>query len=59
MLNGLLPGFEKDKNLFEQGLTSLDVMKIVTRCGEYGYHVDMETIFLTPTFEGILAGMKP
>jgi aryl carrier-like protein len=59
VLNGLLPGFEKDKNLFEQGLTSLDVMKIVTRCGEYGYQIDMATIFLTPTFEEIVAEMKP
>ena len=58
VLNELLPGFEKDKNLFEQGLTSLDVMKIVTRCGEYGYHIDMATIFLSPIFEDIVAEMK-
>ena len=58
VLNGILPGFEKDSNLFEQGLTSFDVMKVITRCGQYGYQIDMADIFLTPTFEEIVAKMK-
>lgn len=57
VLNELLPGFDKEKNLFEQGFTSLDVMKLITRCGEYGYKLKMESVFLNPTFKGIKEAM--
>ena len=60
VLSGLLPnGYSKEKDLFEQGLTSLDTVKMVTRCGEHGYRLSMQDIYMHSTFEGLIACMKP
>ena len=53
-----LNGYDKQANLFEQGLDSLKIMQIVTRCGEQGYRVNMLDIMKDPTFKGIVACMK-
>jgi aryl carrier-like protein len=60
VLNGLLKnGFNKTDDLFEQGLTSLDTMKLVTRCGEHGYSLSMQDIYMHSTYDGLLECMKP
>ena len=50
---------KKEDDLFEQGLTSLDTVKIVTRCGENGYAIEMKDIYMTPTFDELVKAMKP
>ena len=59
VLKGLLPTYDRSKSLFDQGFTSLNLMQIVTRCGEHGYRVQLQDIITNPTFDGILAAMKP
>lgn len=58
VLNGILPGFKKEGDLFEQGLTSFNTMQMVTRCGEQGYSITMVDIYRNPTFKGIVECMK-
>ena len=59
VLSGIFQnGYDKQANLFEQGLDSLKMMQIVTRCGEQGYRVNMQGIMKDPTFKGIIACMK-
>ena len=59
VLNGLMPKWNKEDDLFEQGLTSLDTVKIVTRCGENGYSIEMKDIYKTPRFDDLVKVMKP
>ena len=60
VLSGLLKnGFNKTDDLFEQGLTSLDAVKIVTRCGEHGYGVKMQDIYMHSTFDELVKCMTP
>ena len=60
VLSGLLKnGFNKTDDLFEQGLTSLDAVKIVTRCGEHGYAVKMQDIYMHSTFDELVKYMTP
>ena len=60
VLSGLLKkGFNKTDDLFEQGLTSLDTVKIVTRCGEHGYGVKMQDIYMHSTFDELVKCMTP
>ena len=60
VLSGLLKnGFNKTDDLFEQGLTSLDAVKIVTRCGEHGYGVKMQDIYMHSTFDELVKCMNP
>ena len=60
VLSTVLPkGFNKETDLFEQGLSSLDTVKIVTRCGEYGYSVRMQDIYMHSTFNELVTCMKP
>ena len=60
VLSGLLKnGFNKTDDLFEQGLTSLDTVKIVTRCGEHGYGVKMQDIYMHSTFDELVKYMTP
>ncbi|WP_029200802.1 phosphopantetheine-binding protein [Oribacterium sp. NK2B42] len=60
VLSGLLKnGFNKTDDLFEQGLTSLDAVKIVTRCGEHGYSVKMQDIYMHSTFDELVKYMTP
>lgn len=59
VLSGIFPeGYDKQTNLFEQGLDSFKVMQIVTRAGEEGYRLHMQDIMKDPTFKGIVAAMK-
>jgi aryl carrier-like protein len=60
VLKGLLKnGLDKSVDLFEQGLTSLDAVKLVTRCGEHGYAVKMQDIFMHSKFEELVKCMVP
>ena len=60
VLGGLLKnGFNKTDDLFEQGLTSLDTVKMVTRCGEHGYSLSMQDIYMHSTYNELLECMKP
>ena len=59
VLRGLLPTFDRSKTLFEQGFTSLNLVQIVTRCGEHGYRVQLQDLIQNPTFDGIVSVMKP
>ena len=58
VMKGLLPNFNKDEDFFEQGLTSLDTVKMVTRCGEAGYQIELKDIYMHSTFEELLGCMK-
>ena len=60
VLNGILKnGLNKSEDLFEQGLTSLDTVKLVTRCGEHGYSIKMQDIYMHSTFEELVKCMTP
>ena len=64
VLDGALSGllnkkYSKTEDLFEQGLTSLDTVKLVTMCGENGYTLTMQDIYMHSTFEELVACMKP
>jgi aryl carrier-like protein len=60
VLSGIFKdGYSKTEDLFEQGLTSLDTVKMVTRCGEHGYALSMQDIYMKSTFEELVACMKP
>jgi len=60
VLKGLLKnGLDKSVDLFEQGLTSLDAVKLVTRCGEHGYAVKMQDIYMHSKFEELVKCMVP
>ena len=60
VLSGLLPkGYSKTEDLFAQGLTSLDTVKMVTRCGEHGYALSMQDIYMNSTFGELVRRMKP
>ena len=51
--------YSKTADLFEQGLTSLDTVKMVTRCGEHGYALSMQDIYMHSTFEELVKCMTP
>ena len=59
VMKTVLPNFNKSKDFFEQGLTSLDTIKIVTRCGENGYKVELTDIYKHPKFKDLVKVMKP
>ena len=60
VLSGLLGDtYSRTEDFFEQGLTSLDVVKMVTRCGEHGYAVSMKDVYMHSTFDELLTQMKP
>ena len=60
VLGGLLKkGFSKTDDLFEQGLTSLDTVKMVTRCAEYGYALSMQDIYMHSNYNELIKCMKP
>lgn len=58
ILDSIRPGFQENGNLFEQGLTSFNVMQMVTRAGEQGYVLTMRDVIAEPTFEAIASKMK-
>ncbi len=59
VLSLILPNCDKDKSFFEQGMSSFDVIKLITRCGENGYIVEMKDVFKTPTYNELVKKMKP
>lgn len=60
VLSGIFKnGYSKTEDLFEQGLTSLDTVKIVTRCGEHGYALSMQDIYMKSTFKELVQCMRP
>ena len=58
VMTGLLPNFNKDEDFFEQGLTSLDTVKMVTRCGEAGYDIELKDIYMHSNFDELVKCMK-
>ena len=58
VMKGLLPNFNKDEDFFAQGLTSLDTVKMVTRCGEAGYQLELKDIYMYSTFDELLEHLK-
>ena len=58
VMKGLLPNFNKDEDFFEQGLTSLDTVKMVTRCGEAGYEIELKDIYMHSSFDELVKCMK-
>ena len=58
VLDSIRPGFTENGSLFEQGLTSFNVMQLITRAGEQGYVLTMRDVFSDPTFDGIASKMK-
>ena len=59
VLSGLLKdGYNKQDDLFAQGLTSLDTVKMVTRCNEHGYALSMKDIYMHSTYDELLDCMK-
>ena len=59
VMNTLMNSYDKEKDLFEQGLTSLDTVKMVTRCGENGYSLSLKDIYKGRTFDAIVDCMVP
>ena len=59
VLKNILPTFDRSKSLFDQGFTSLNLMQIVTRCGEQGYRLNMKDIIDAPYFDNMVANMQP
>jgi hypothetical protein len=60
VLSGLLEdGYSRTEDFFEQGLTSFDVVKMVTRCGEHGYALSMQDVYMHSNFGELLGYMKP
>ena len=55
---GILPTFNRNKDFFEQGLSSLDSVKMVTRCGEAGYKLELKDIYMHSTFDELLGYLK-
>ena len=58
VMKGLLPNFNKDEDFFAQGLTSLDTVKMVTRCGEAGYSIELKDIYMHSNFAELVDCMK-
>ena len=58
VMTGILPTFDRNRDFFEQGITSLDTVKIVTRCAEAGYEVELKDIYMHSTFDELLGYMK-
>ena len=58
VMKGILPDFKKDEDFFEQGLTSLDTVKMVTRCAEAGYTVELKDIYMHSNFKELVECMK-
>lgn len=48
---------KKEVDLFEQGLSSVDTVKMVTRCGEYGYRLNMQDIYMHSMFDELVKFM--
>ena len=59
VLSGIFPnGYDKEVNLFEQGMDSLKMVQMVSGCAREGYKLEMQKIMEDPTFKGIVANMK-
>ncbi len=58
VMEGLLPNFNKDEDFFAQGLTSFDTIKMVTRCGEAGYQLDLKDIYMYSNFDELVQHLK-
>jgi aryl carrier-like protein len=59
VLRGIFPqGYDRSRNLVEQGMTSFNFMQIITRCAEQGYRVKLVDIVKDPVFDKIVAAME-
>ena len=59
VLSGIFPnGYDKQENLLSQGMTSFQMMQLITRIGEQGYRLKIEDVIKNPTFSGIVGSMK-
>ena len=59
VMQGLLPDFDRSRDFFEQGLTSFDTVKMVTRCAENGYAIQMKDIYMHSNFDELVKCMQP
>jgi aryl carrier-like protein len=58
VLEGVIPNFDRQEDFFAQGLTSLDVAKIVARCKKAGYPLELKDVYINSTFDELLEVMK-
>ena len=58
VLEGVIPNFDKQEDFFAQGLTSVDVAKIVARCKKAGYSLELKDVYINSTFDELLDVMK-
>ena len=58
VMTSIIPNFDKNVDFFEQGLTSFDTVKMVTRCAENGYKIDMKDIYMHPNFSELVECME-
>ncbi len=58
VMTSIIPAFDKNVDFFEQGLTSFDTVKMVTRCAENGYKIDMKDIYMHPNFSELVECME-
>ena len=58
VMTSIIPNFDKNADFFEQGLTSFDTVKMVTRCAENGYKIDMKDIYMHPNFNELVECME-
>ncbi len=58
VMKSILPTFNKDEDFFAQGLTSFDTVKMVTRCAEDGYQLDLKDIYMHSTFDELIPCLK-
>ena len=58
VMTSIIPNFDKNVDFFEQGLTSFYTVKMVTRCAENGYKIDMKDIYMHPNFSELVECME-
>ena len=59
VMKGILPNYDPAVDLFEQGVSSFNLIQIVTRCAEQGYRLNLQDIIQNPDFERIVSHMVP
>ena len=57
-LQAVIPNFDKQEDFFVQGITSVDVVRIVARCKEAGYSLELKDVYINSTFDELLDVME-
>ena len=58
ILSELIPNFDQNEDLFAQGLTSFDAVKVVSKCEAAGYKLELKDIYMHSTFDELLEVLK-